>query len=70
VVENGETITNGFNYTQYGDGVQDLSGKLLASVENMSVENNSGQGLANRFIQYGAGRTLEYEANGRAIEVE
>ena len=40
----GETVSAGLDYTQPGDGVEDLSGNDLASIDDAVVVNNSTQG--------------------------
>jgi hypothetical protein len=44
VVNSGETVSSGLDYTQPGDGIEDTSGNDLANISSHAVTNNSTQG--------------------------
>lgn len=44
VIDAGETVTAGLDYTQPGDGIEDDAGNDLATIDDASVTNNSTQG--------------------------
>jgi hypothetical protein len=45
-VDSGETVTAGLDYTQPGDGIEDISGNDLASIDDHAVVNNSTEGTS------------------------